>query len=78
MLAVPLAALGWAGLLLSTTTFCLQKHKQHTCRTAQQQEPVLLLFMECTSCFATAVVAPLTGKAVPAAHMLARNWGNVR
>jgi hypothetical protein len=30
--------LGWAGLLLSTTTLCLQKHKEHTCRTAQQQD----------------------------------------
>jgi hypothetical protein len=30
--------LGWAGLLLSTTTLCLQKHKEHTCKTAQQQD----------------------------------------
>jgi hypothetical protein len=30
--------LGWAGLLLSTTILCLQKHKDHTCRTAQQQD----------------------------------------
>jgi hypothetical protein len=29
--------LGWAVLLLSTTTLCLQKHKERTCRTAQQQ-----------------------------------------
>jgi hypothetical protein len=30
--------LGWAGLLLSTTTRCLHKHKEHTCRAAQQQD----------------------------------------
>jgi hypothetical protein len=30
--------LGWAVLLLSTMTLCLQKHKEHTCRTAQQQD----------------------------------------
>jgi hypothetical protein len=30
--------LGWAGLLLSTTTLCLQNHKKHACRTAQQQD----------------------------------------
>jgi hypothetical protein len=30
--------LGWAVLLLSTMTLCLQKHKKHTCIKAQQQD----------------------------------------
>jgi hypothetical protein len=30
--------LGWAVLLLSKTTLCLQTHKKRACRTAQQQD----------------------------------------
>jgi hypothetical protein len=37
MLAVP-PAVGWAGLVLSTIMLCLQKHKEHTCIKAQQQD----------------------------------------
>jgi hypothetical protein len=30
--------LGWAGWAAAVNTLCLQKHKKHTCKTAQQQD----------------------------------------